>query len=158
MSATLHKNDRLIPWYFVLFFLVIAAVDGTMATLAVRSQTGTVTDHPYEKGVAYNKIIAAEQQQESLGWNAAIRWQDGQQPGAGALQVTLTDAHGKPITASKLTAHFSRPTQAALDMDMAIANGKPTPVTLPAPGLWEVRIYAEADGKQYQQAKRIVVP
>lgn len=147
----LSARDRLIPWYFVLFFLVIALVDGVMVTLAVRTQPGIVTDHPYEKGLAYNRVVEAEAQQEQWGWHADIALQDH------TLTVVLKDRHGAVLEPNAIVAHFTRPTQAGMDFDMTLTRGKAF-VPFPANGLWEVRIFATVGNKTYQQSKRIIAP
>lgn len=188
MSA-LTKRDKLIPWYFVLFFVVIGAVNAVMVTLAVRTHTGTVTDHPYEKGLAYNKVVDAANAQEKLGWKSDIRFehpspQRGEvrrgassaptlhdvaktpppQPSPseggsasirGTLHLTLRDRDGQVLTPEKATASFSRPTQAGIDFTTQL-TGEHTPVTLPEPGLWEVRVDIVNQGMHYQQTQRIV--
>jgi nitrogen fixation protein FixH len=151
MSTTAHPRDRWIPWYFVAFFLVVIVVDSILGTLAVRTQTGTVTEHAYEKGLAYNTIIKAEEQQASLGWKSDITLADN------ILHVTLHDTKGVVLTPQQLTARFFRPTQAGMDFNVNVKNGE-APVTLPAHGLWEVRIYATVNGTSYQQSKRLVIP
>lgn len=148
--STLSLRDRIIPWYFVLFFVVIALVDGVMVTLAVRTHTGIVTEHPYEKGLAYNDVVSAEKEQEKLGWNAAIRMEGDQ------LRVALTDAAGRPLSASAMTAHFYRPTQSGMDFDVALPEGRAT-INTAVKGLWAVRIFATVNGKDVQYAKRLVI-
>ena len=151
MSTILHRRDKWIPWYFVLFFLVIAAVDGVMVTLAVRTQTGIVTEHPYEKGLAYNRVIDAEQKQEALGWKSEIVLT------GNTLRFTLRDKNGAPIVVEKATAYFTRPTQSGMDFSSSLKNGQAT-IDFPAKGLWEVRVEAIAHQRSYQRTKRIVVP
>ncbi len=150
MSGVMQRRDKLIPWYFVIFFLVIALVNGVMVTLAVRTHTGIVTDHPYEKGLAYNRVVAAEEKQEALGWNGEITYANG------ILNVTVRDKGHRLIVLEKATATITRPTQAGMDFTVELM-GEKTPVAFPAKGLWEVRIVATARGEAYQQAKRIVV-
>ncbi len=147
--STLSRRDRLIPWYFVLFFVVIATVDGVMVTLAVRTHTGIVTEHPYEKGLAYNQVVAAANAQEKLGWKSDIAYRDG------TLHFTLNDRTGAPLHPQKAAATFTRPTQAGHDFTVTL-QGTDTPVTLPEPGLWEVRIDTTTQDVHYQKTQRIV--
>lgn len=148
--TTLPRRDKWIPWYFVMFFVAIALVDATMVTLAVRTHTGTVTDHAYEKGLAYNRVVAAEATQEALGWKASITLTGKQ------LRVLLRDSNGAPLQAQSIKAHISRPTQAGMDFDVALKDGQAT-IDFPLKGLWEIRIYALANGHSYQQSQRVVV-
>lgn len=150
MTETLSRRDKIIPWYFVMFFVVIALVDGVMVTLAVRTQTGTITDHPYEKGLTYNKVVNAESTQEKLGWNAAIAL-DGT-----TLTVTLKDAQGKMLHPETIRAEFVRPTQSGMDFEATLKDG-PNAIDFPAEGLWEIRVFCQVGTTTYQQAQRVVV-
>ena len=152
MKATMKPLcDRIIPWYFVLFFLVIAAVNAVMVTLAVRTLPGTVTDHPYEKGLAYNQVVLASNKQDALGWKSDIIYDKGQ------LQFTLHDRNNKPITAEKVTAKLFRPSKATMDFMVTLPHGV-APIHFPANGLWEVQVEALVSNTHYQCSKRIVVP
>lgn len=149
MTTAMQPRDKLIPWYFVAFFVALAVVDGTMVTLAVRTQTGTVTNHPYEKGLRYNQVVAAAEHQNALGWKGEITF------AANTLNFHLYDAAGNPLMPDNATATFTRPTQAGMDFSVTLTKGKAA-VTLPAKGLWEIRVYATRRDRHYQHAKRIV--
>lgn len=144
------QRDKWIPWYFVLFFTIIAAVNAVMVTMAIRTHTGTITDHPYEKGIAYNQVVKAESKQEELGWKANINLNNN------ILQVSFKDAHDAVLHADKITARMIRPTQEGMDFEVALENGQ-TSVDFPVKGLWEIRIFASIEGQSYQQSKRVVV-
>lgn len=148
--STLSRRDRLIPWYFVAFFLVVFAVDITMATLAVRTHPGTVEDHPYERGIGYNKTIAAEENQEKLGWKADITLSGRD------VSVVLRDASGKPIATKDMVVQCYRPSQQSMDRAVPFTQGKASLAAL-APGLWELRVFITAQGKSFQQSKRVVL-
>lgn len=143
------KKDKLIPWYFVAFFIFVFIVNAIMATLATRTYTGTITDHPYEKGIAYNNVIAAEKVQEQLGWKATIELNDS------VLHVVLYDENGNELEPQKVTAHFMRPTQAGMDFEAELKGGKAN-VQFPEKGQWDVRIFATMGEHTYQQAKRVL--
>ena len=151
----MSKNDRWIPWYFVAFFVVIAVVLVGMVTVAVRTQTGVVTEHPYEKGLAYNETVKQAEIQESLGWNGEISYNNN------VISFTLHNKNGKIIIPDKITAKIFRPTQDKMDFSVELRNGSAV-VDFPAKGSWEIRIFASLKDKivgdqKYQQAKRIVV-
>jgi nitrogen fixation protein FixH len=145
----MQPRDKIIPWYFVMFFALIFLVNGVMVTLAIRSHTGTVTEHPYEKGLAYNRVVEAEERQEALGWRGDMQYADG------ILSFALRDKNGRNIAPEKGIVVISRPTQAGMDFTVPLA-GAQTPLHFPERGLWEVRIEAEASGQRYQQAQRVV--
>ncbi|MBY0406750.1 MAG: FixH family protein [Rickettsiales bacterium] len=149
------RQDRWIPWYFVLFFAVIFAVDGTMVTLALRTHTGLVTDHPYEKGLAYNRVVEAYAKQAELGWQGTIILESGE------ITFTLRDAAGHIVKADRVTAKFTRPTQSGMDTTIPLtpsAESWKAALTLPAPGLWEMHVFAVRGTQEYQQTKRVVIP
>lgn len=144
------KKDKYIPWYFVLFFVVVAAVNAVMVTLAIRTHTGAVTDHPYEKGIAYNRVVEAEKSQQDLGWKADISIKDS------ILSVKLNDSKNIPLNADKIIAHITRPTQEGMDFELTLNHGQ-VPVSFPVKGLWEIRIFATVGVQNYQHSKRVVV-
>ncbi len=150
MSDTMQPRDKIIPWYFVIFFVFIALVNAVMITLAVRTNTGTVTDYPYEKGLAYNKVVEAEEKQKQLHWSSDIKYEKGN------LYFFLKDKENKSIFPDKRIAAISRPTQAGMDFRVEL-NGDKTPISFPVKGLWEVRVDAVYNNIHYQQSKRIVV-
>jgi len=149
--SMLERRDRLIPWYFVMFFAVVALMNGIMITLAFRTHTGTVTEHPYEKGLAYNQVVKAAETQAALGWKAQIAYTDGM------LCFALRDAHHHPLTVDSATATITRPTREGMDFTQRL-TGEKTPLTFPAKGVWDVRVNAMHRGVPYQQSMRVMVP
>ncbi len=154
---SLSLRDRLIPWYIVLFFVVIAVVDGIMVTIAIRTQPGVVTDHPYEKGIAYNNVIKEAEDQASLNWKGDIDYNSK----TSVISFSLHDTSGKLIIADNVTANITRPTKQGMDFDIELSQSPDgvfqKEVAFPVKGLWELRVYAEASGRTYQQSKRINV-
>lgn len=154
-SATILRGRTVFAW-FVVFFGIIIAVDVAMVTLAIRTNTGLVTTRPYEKGIAYNKVVEAANAQAALGWKAEIIF------GNAILDVTLREASGRVLHPESMVAEFTRPTQSGMDFraPMEKKQGAESFVLVPQfpeKGLWEVRIYASVNGHKFQQAKRIVV-
>ena len=147
-SAT--SKDKGIFWYFFIFFMVVAAVNLCMVTLAIKTSTGLVTDHAYEKGIAYNKVVEAEEEQEKLGWKAEMEVKND------ILYITLRDKSGKLLIPDKIVAHFFRPTQQGLDFEVKLTGGK-AKVDFPMPGIWEIRVFASIGKNSYQQSKRMVI-
>jgi nitrogen fixation protein FixH len=137
--------------YFLAFFLTVGAVDFLMASLAVRTHTGLVTDHAYEKGLAYNRVVQAADAQEKLGWKAQLAYENG------ILVFSVSDTGGKPLAFSKATAFFSRPSGPQHDFSQAL-DGEKTALNLPQPGLWQARVEAQIGEASFQHSARIVAP
>jgi nitrogen fixation protein FixH len=144
-------TGRRVWWYFVAFFGLIASVNAVMATLAIRTHAGVVTEHPYEKGLAYNAVVKAQNKQAALGWTSELYYNNS------ALHFTLRDKNNHPIMPEKATATITRPTQKGLDFVVELKS-EATSISFPAHGLWHVQVDATHAGMHYQQRKRIVVP
>lgn len=155
-SEDIRKSDRLIPWMVVAFFAVFISVDAIMVTLAVRSQTGLVTEQAYEKGLQYNQTLAAAETQQQWGWSSQIKIVDG------SVIVTLRNSAGEYLRQALVKAEIIRPIQSGHDFTVML-NELPdgryaAPVKFPLPGEWKIRIFAQADGKTYQASQIIMVP
>lgn len=150
------KSDRLIPWYFVAFFVGLAIWDGIFVYVATSTHTGVVTDEAYDRGINYNDTIAAAEAQAALGWSGDIEFKNGQ------LVGNLRDANGHAIVGARAEALFFRPTQDGSDFNVGlteVSDGRYISSALSAaPGQWDVRIFVTWKQKQFQTAARIVVP
>lgn len=155
-QAASKPIDKWIPWMFVLFFVVIAVLDGIFVTLAVRTHTGTVSDRAYEDGLAYNDTLDRAEKMAALGWSADIAL-DG-----GALVLTLKDKDGAPLDGAEAVAKLTRPVQDGIDFEtvlQGVGSGVyRAPVSFPLPGQWQVRIFASWQGRLYQHSRTIMVP
>lgn len=148
--------DRWIPWMFVLFFGIVAALDATFVTIALKTNTGTITDNAYEKGVAYNKTLEAAAKQNALGWQADIGLDADRD-----VTVTLRDSGGLPLEGASVLAKLVRPVQDGYDFELPLTDRGgglyAAPAAFPLPGQWSVRIFASWQGKQYQHSRTIVI-
>jgi len=143
-------SGKRVAWYFVAFFGIIALVNAVMVTLAIRTHSGLITDHPYEKGLAYDQVVEADNKQEELGWKGTIDHKNG------ALHFILQDNNAQLLQWKKATATISRPTRSGIDLTVEL-SGAQTPVKFPVNGIWNVRVDAVVGETPYQQSKRIVV-
>jgi nitrogen fixation protein FixH len=147
-----RPSDRLIPWYIVLFFVAQTVTFAFFTYIAKTTYTGLVTEQAYEKGLAYNSTLMKAEAQEALGYSSKISYSDGK------ITFLLKDRNSKSITDAKVTGVLFRPVRDGMDMDfdMKIHNGfYSAQVTLPAPGLWEIRVHAVTSLGTYQASKRI---
>ncbi|WP_200339675.1 FixH family protein [Rhodovibrio sodomensis] len=162
--------QRLIRWYkqpnvwipscFFGMFLVIFAANATMIGVGMSSWRGLVTTDAYDKGVAYQQAIEAEQQEQALGWSVDLSV-DHPQPKRADLLVSVTDAQGRPVDADTVRVGLVRPTQAGYDSThtlTALGGGRfAKRVQLPLKGLWELRIEAEKGADALRVSRRITV-
>lgn len=146
-------SDKYIPLYFVAFFTVVFAVNGVFVYKAVSTHTGVVTEDAYEKGLAYNKVIAAVDAQEALGLTSKIEVLGND------IIYSLTDKNGKLVKAD-VSARLIRPNQSGYDYDVKLQaeDGQyKAEANFPLKGLWRIEVLAKWDGQTYQQSKRVVV-
>ncbi|MGG5818472.1 FixH family protein [Falsiroseomonas sp. HW251] len=130
------RRSRWIPWAFVGAFGVIIAVNATLVYAALSTFTGVTTEHSYDRGRAYNAVIAEAARQDALGWKPALSLADG------VLTVTVTDREDRPV-GGRLEGVLQRPIEgAALTLDFAAAGpGRFIAFApLPGQGQWEVRL------------------
>ena len=160
MTNNMQPRDRLIPWYFVAFFIFLTIIYTIMATIAIRTQTGVVAKHPYEQGLAYNKIVDASQKQEQLGWAGEIGFSAGA-GNSGKINFTIKDKSGASLKPENVIAKITRPTQDGMDFEVELAHEKSgafaSEVKFPLAGLWEIRIFVKDGDNNYQQSKRVVL-
>ena len=151
-----HKIDKFIPWMFVLFFVVVAIVDGIFMTTAVKTHTGVVTEDAYETGLKYNQILADVREQEKRGWSHQLNITKD-----GAIQFSLKDKAGKAITGAQISALYYRAIQGGMDQtiqlsetDTGIYTGK---ADLKANGLWQVFVTAKVGTDTYKTNQDILI-
>jgi len=153
-----RKSDKMIPWGFALFFVVQFALFAWFIRISYHSHTGVVTEDAYNKGLQYNDTITKAEAQKSLGWTAEIT---AAEAGGKKARVTLRlrDKDGKAITDARVRLWAIRPVQDGMDQNTNMRqeeNGVyAATLNLPAPGLWEIRILAEKDGKTHQASQRV---
>ncbi len=146
MESSVRKKPRS-PWPFaiVVFFIVIAAVNGIMLTLAIRGYGGLLDENPYEAGVGYQDEIDALQAFKDAGWKAHVE--------SSPLRVTLRTGDGEPITGALIRFHALRPNDAAQDVNVQLREESPgvyvSGDTL-KPGTWLTRIAVVWRGRRYQ--------
>jgi nitrogen fixation protein FixH len=153
MSDT-RKKDKRIPYYFVLFFVVLAIVDGIFVYLATSTHTGVIKEQAYQKGVEYNRTIEAVEAQTELGWESSISYD-------GADLSFYVKSGDDVLDGAVVEAYFVRPTQAGYDFSVLLKRDEKgvyrRKVDFPLKGQWDANIVVRWNQKHYQQQKRLVV-
>lgn len=152
-----RPSDKWIPWYIALFFTLMVLTLVPMAWIAVKTMPGTVTEHSYEKGLAYNKTLAAAEREKSLGWQSDINI-DGKDAER-RLSFSLKDSAGAALDNAEVAARMTRPVQGGMDQTVklsSVGNGRyEAVVRFPAPGVWDVAVSATRGDDNYQANKRV---
>ena len=154
------RRPHWVPMLFVAGFLVVIAVNATLVYFAQDTFSGLETASPYERGLEYNKALAAEAAQERLGWQSQAEI-TAESDGTRSLAVRMTDRDGRPMDGLKLSAYLVRPSNEGLDLTIAprpVGDGRYVAAfALPAAGQWELRLVAEGDGAAWQHSERLFV-
>lgn len=154
-SSIEHERGKYIPWIIAAFFMCFVLLLLSFVWIAFAHKSGEVTEHAYDKGLAYNQVIAKAEAQEKLGWTAAIEADDN------SVRLILKDNENNAISDAAVEAWLVRPTEALLDRQFTLkpdGNGiYASPVNWPAKGLWEIHVTARVGNRQYQAEKRMTV-
>lgn len=162
--ATDRPRRSLIPWIFVGAMAVVVAVNAVMISFAVGSWTGLSVPRPYERGVAYNRVLAAQHRQDALGWrlDAAVAPEaEGDRPGARRIALRAAGPDGAPLVGLRLEARLIRPIEVLPDLPVAFRPAGPglyVAEVVPArPGQWDLRVDAERGGDRFHLGQRLVL-
>lgn len=151
---------RWIPWAIAAGLAVVVAVNGALAYFAVASSTGLVTEHPFELGNGYNRVLDAGAAQDALGWHGVVRFV-ASGAGEGEITARFTDRDGKPLSGLTVTAHVVRPVEPLPETTLALpetnAGSYAAAALLARPGQWELRLAARRGSDLFELAQRIVV-
>jgi nitrogen fixation protein FixH len=160
--AVQRKPGWWYPYIFVAGFMVVLLVNFTMAYFATSTFSGLSTESPYEKGLAYNKVLEESRRQDDLGWQVTSQVEPGANHGA-QVTVRFKDKDGKPIDDLAVRAQMVRPTAKGHDRDVPLARTEAgtyaTIQELPMAGVWDMTVTAKSpSGPSYALARRILVP
>ena len=148
-----RKNGQFILCCFLGFFGTVGAVDSYFVYTALSTNTGLVTEQPYEKGLAFNVLLAEAKNQPKLIEEASYK--------SGLFQWTATDKDGAPIRNAKIDVKFYLTAKDGSDFDTKLSdagNGLyTTKVDFPAPGLWMAKVSAQWNDKTYHTSHQFLV-
>jgi nitrogen fixation protein FixH len=154
-----HRRS-FIPWLFVIGMLIVIGANSALIYFAAATWSGVAVQHPYESGVAYNRVLAAEARQDALGWRL-----DGQlrQGAAGTeLVISAVDASGAAVRGLAIDVDLERPVGPAETQHIALHATAPGvyagDASLPGAGQWEARISATRGADRLYVSQRLFVP
>ena len=153
------RRSRWIPWVFVWGFGIVLAANGIMVFFAFDSFTGISTADSWQRGLAFDRQLEAQQRARTLAWRVAARLD----PAAAGHRLTLAvhDRTGRPLSSAQVRAEFLRPVEPGFDFDIALrplGNGRyDAPVGPLRPGQWRVRFRIAAAGERIAAERRFMV-
>jgi nitrogen fixation protein FixH len=148
-----HPIDRWLPWMIAAVFVLLTAVLFWFVQIAYASFNGTVTDHAYERGLAYNDILAARRTQAESGYAPQLSVTK-----SGLNVAVSVRVPGAILSAAQL--RFIRPTHAGMDQTLPLSctgNVCTGQATLPVKGVWDAVATLRAGGVPLQIDQRILL-
>jgi len=140
-------TGRTVLYAMLGFFAVIFAVNGAFVYFALSSFPGLSTDHPYEKGVNYNQILADAEAQHISGWESHVSIADGTR-----ISVLMRDHEGAAVRGLNLGVQLIRPVRTGIDQQLVLIEDKPGQYTGTAShlqaGQWRMEVSAIQNGKR----------
>lgn len=106
------------------FFLLVASVDGLMIYKAVKTFSGEVTPHPYERGLAYNRDISRAREQAMRDWKVGVRLTRAS-AGDVDIRVTARDADGAEIAGVEMHVLLAAPADLSRDVRATLVETAP---------------------------------
>ncbi len=145
-------GKKVLMW-FVGFFLVVFAANGIMAYIALGTWGGLETKDAYRKGITYNDVIAAAEEQKKSGWVISLVHSPKSMQGD---RIGVTISWPKMDAApTKVKAQVGRAVTDAYDQEITLIksadNLYTAPIALPNAGQWNVTILVKRqEGPIYQ--------
>lgn len=106
------------------FFLLVGAVNGVMIYKAVKTFSGEVVAHPYERGLAYNRDIARAREQGMRDWKVDARLSR-LATGETEIRVVARDGDGADVSGAQMTALFAAPADLSKDVRVKLVETAP---------------------------------
>jgi nitrogen fixation protein FixH len=133
----------------------VVLVNAVLIYFAISSFGGVTTSRAFERGVAYNRLLAAAAAEQALGWEADVAYRPG------GLIVMLRDADGRPIKGAAISVEAQRPLEREASVSATLDGaGEGRYVARLDPlrtGQWDVRLNVLRDGTAVHLSRRIVV-
>jgi nitrogen fixation protein FixH len=142
-----------IPSLLVAGVAVVIAVNGGMIYLAGRSFPGAV-DNAFQRGAAYNYVLAEARREAELGWRVDARSE------RGGIWLTIRDRQGEPLEALAVTASVERPLGPPERQPLAfsaVAPGLYHAAATLATGQWQLTIEAGFGEDRIRTGERLIV-
>lgn len=148
------------PLTIVVFLSIVLAVNFTFLYLSFSTDDGLAEENYYEKGLMYDSMLRNDKE---LGWDIELSF-DGA-PGAkpaNGVNVTIYDRAGAGLDGAAVKVTLRRPTSDRYDrvFDLVRSGAGPSysgAITIPLPGIWDLRVTAGKGGREMEKTFRIHV-
>lgn len=143
------------PWAVVAAFVLVFAVNGTMAWDALSTFPGVAVKDDFDHSNQYNRILATAAQEAAHGWQVTAT-----APGGHAALV-LADKAGQPLRQVTLIGHAVRPVGPDHATPLTFREVAPgrylADQVLTGRGQWELRVIVRRGADTLHMAPRVLV-
>jgi nitrogen fixation protein FixH len=152
-------TGRVVLAWLVAFFAIVFAVNGIMVKAATSTFGGVETQSSYKAGLQFEQEAARAHQQDRLQWR--VDGHIARTPrGEAALDVSVRDAKGKPVSGITAEARLAHPADERLDRDIALnaagAGGFRGSAQAQA-GRWDLIVDLYRDGERVFRSRSEIV-
>ncbi|MBF0622218.1 MAG: FixH family protein [Magnetococcales bacterium] len=156
-------KQRIEPWpvAIILFFVVVFIANFALVYLAQSSWTGLTTENHYEKGLAYNDVIAAQQAQNAMEWHVDLVVKPLEANRDERLVIRILDRQDMPVTGVEVDGVLFRPVPSGYDKPLKLveqdAGVYATDLKIDLAGNWDVKLAIHHSGGLYRFHRAITV-
>jgi nitrogen fixation protein FixH len=146
---------RLFPQWLIGTMGIVFLVNAYMVYDAYRTFPGVAGTDGFDLSNQYNQVLVAAHQQAALGWQIEAEVTSEHYP-----VLRLTDRNGAPLTEADISARAERPLgpeDATALTFRPIGDGRYQTDTSLFSGQWDVMLTVQADGRQFNATRRVVV-
>lgn len=143
--------------FVLVFFIVIGLIDAFFIIISRNSYPGTVTDNPYQKGLAYNDVLNKSALQELNKYRietGSTRLPDGKLK----YLITLRKA-GAYVSDAEVMLNIVRPLGEYKDFQIMLNNSGnglySSEISFPKEGQWEIRVSILHNGNSIYHKERV---
>lgn len=138
--------------YFAMFFGLIIVTNSIFVYFALNTHSGVVTEKPYEKGLAFNDVLAMAEAQPNA--TQSVVYEDG------VLRSILRDETGVAVAGASVTVSMVRPVKDGYDHNISLIDQGhgvyEATLNLPLKGLWLAKVNSQWNNKRYQMSAEIM--
>lgn len=160
-GSTDRARGRWIPWMFVVGMLTVVGANATLVYFAVQSWGGLVTERAFERGITYNRLLAAAAAEAALGWKADVDFESAVNGKGPNVVVALRNAEQQPMARAVVAVEAQRPLEAQDPVILSmryIGEGRYSGAADDLrPGQWDIRVTVANEGAAAHFMQRIIV-
>src|SRR3954462_2912782 len=152
---TVKKHRNLWPIAITAYFILFIAFLVTFSAWSLRQNVDLVRKDYYEEEIRFQNQMEKVSRTRLLGADISVAYNSQQR----CVGIRLPQAHARQHPAGLI--HFYRPSDAALDQDLALAVSSEGVQQLQTSqlraGVWKIRLDWTANGEDYHHEQSVVV-